>query len=156
MSTATLSPVQQLFEKAESFDDSRVFERFKSELEQKFGVKDSQQALELRKEALCYLAMAAHERQQRRRLPMFNKMIDEYWHTFILFTKEYFAFCQTLGVSYIHHAPRDKSQPQAKRMTRSEFGAIYRNHFGRDLPSLWGDSKAADCADYCGDGCACD
>lgn len=32
-------------------------------------------------------------------------MVDKYWHTFILFTKEYFLFCKYLGVNYIHHMP---------------------------------------------------
>lgn len=34
-----------------------------------------------------------------------TKPIDEYWHTFILFTQQYHAFCQTMSGRYIHHKP---------------------------------------------------
>jgi hypothetical protein len=45
-----------------------------------------------------------------------SKKIDEAWHVFLLYTKEYFAFCQSLGLDYIHHEPSD-IENQAKRST---------------------------------------
>ncbi len=35
--------------------------------------------------------------------PMF--IIDEMWHTFILITRDYMAFCDQMFGRYIHHAP---------------------------------------------------
>jgi len=32
-------------------------------------------------------------------------VIDEMWHTFVLFTKDYFAFCQGHFGRFIHHSP---------------------------------------------------
>lgn len=32
-------------------------------------------------------------------------LLDEMWHTFILFTREYHRFCNTFFGFYIHHAP---------------------------------------------------
>ncbi|MDJ0535879.1 MAG: hypothetical protein QNJ70_25890 [Xenococcaceae cyanobacterium MO_207.B15] len=36
-------------------------------------------------------------------------IIDEMWHTFILFTKDYHKFCDKYFGYYIHHYPRTKS-----------------------------------------------
>lgn len=33
-----------------------------------------------------------------------SSLIDDAWHTFIIFTKDYFDFCDLLG-GYIHHRP---------------------------------------------------
>jgi len=37
-----------------------------------------------------------------------TKLIDEMWHTFILFTKEYHDFCLRYFGKYIHHEPTPK------------------------------------------------
>ena len=31
--------------------------------------------------------------------------IDELWHTFIIFTRQYIDFCNSIAGGYIHHAP---------------------------------------------------
>lgn len=33
-------------------------------------------------------------------------LVDELWHTYILFTKEYAAFCAMIG-KFVHHSPED-------------------------------------------------
>jgi hypothetical protein len=38
-----------------------------------------------------------------------TKLIDEMWHTFILFTKDYFNFCEQYFGYYLHHYPTPKS-----------------------------------------------
>lgn len=35
-----------------------------------------------------------------------SEMIDDGWHTFLLYTKEYAAFCEQLG-RFVHHSPAD-------------------------------------------------
>jgi hypothetical protein len=42
-----------------------------------------------------------------------TKPIDEYWHTFILFTREYTNFCRTVAGAYIHHKPLGAADHQA-------------------------------------------
>jgi len=37
-------------------------------------------------------------------------VIDEMWHNFVLFTKEYSAFCSELFGYYIHHGPATKAE----------------------------------------------
>ena len=37
--------------------------------------------------------------------------VDEYWHTFLMFTKEYKSFCEEIAGFFIHHVPTvDKSK----------------------------------------------
>ena len=37
-------------------------------------------------------------------------VIDEMWHNFILFTKDYFYFCQKLFGHYLHHSPTTEKE----------------------------------------------
>lgn len=36
-----------------------------------------------------------------------SPLVDIGWHTFILYTREYMAFCQRVAGAYIHHSPND-------------------------------------------------
>ncbi len=36
-----------------------------------------------------------------------SKLIDQGWHTFLLYTRGYQEFCLRLGTSFIHHEPND-------------------------------------------------
>jgi len=40
--------------------------------------------------------------------------IDEMWHTFVLFTKEYAAFCQRYFGQFLHHAPTTFEQKRRR------------------------------------------
>jgi len=42
---------------------------------------------------------------QNRRIEMVSEIVDEVWHTFILFTKEYADFCNKVMGKFIHHEP---------------------------------------------------
>lgn len=37
--------------------------------------------------------------------------LDPFWHAHILHTNRYFAFCEDVGIDYMHHRPRDYSNP---------------------------------------------
>lgn len=80
-------------------------------------------------------------------------VIDEMWHNFVLFTKEYSAFCQHFFGYYIHHAPateaeetqyrtslqqRKKSEVRAVKMAmkRPQYEYIY-DHLGKDTFVKW-------------------
>ena len=53
-------------------------------------------------EGLRFLRECA-ERPDDRRSP--SRVADIGWHTFILFTKEYAAFCDRVAGHFIHHVP---------------------------------------------------
>ncbi len=144
---------QELEARIAAFDDTHVFARFKREIKKKFDITDDETAMALRREALRYLTLSVlHPDKQ---LPMFSKHVDEYWHTFILFTREYFTFCKRLGVPYIHHQPNvDKSKPK-QGQTLCDFARIYEQTFGEKLPEVWLRGKKQFCTDDdCGSGCS--
>ncbi len=67
--------------------------------------------------------------------------VDEYWHEFILFTKEYQDFCINVAGRFIHHEPiADDSNDEQFAMTKQ----ILLNLFG-SFPSidLWDGDEAA-------------
>lgn len=48
--------------------------------------------------------------------------IDDMWHTFILFTKDYMSFCENFFGNYIHHIPTTESDAP---ITKDEFEATF-------------------------------
>lgn len=46
-------------------------------------------------------------------------IVDEMWHNFILFTKDYHAFCIKFFGKYLHHLPASK-EAKLKHLKRSE------------------------------------
>jgi hypothetical protein len=66
---------------------------------------------------------------------MFSETVDLVWHQFILFTKEYEAFCSSLLGFFLHHAP-DLSETGAPLERFSDFQTLYESHFG-ELDALW-------------------
>ncbi len=70
-------------------------------------------------------------------------MMDEMWHLFILFTKDYHAFCDTYLDGYIHHTPLDDGfdpQPSAAMATQLSF--MY-DHIGQERMDRWFNRYAA-------------
>lgn len=41
---------------------------------------------------------------------MYSPQIDDLWHTFLLFTKDYNEFCTTMFGYFIHHNPLDEPE----------------------------------------------
>ena len=50
-----------------------------------------------------YFAICAADPAHRAGMP--SRIVDEAWHTFILFTREYSDFCEHAFGGYLHHAP---------------------------------------------------
>lgn len=61
-------------------------------------------------------------------------ILDEMWHTFILFTKDYTDFCEKYFVFYIHHQPTTYE-------TRSRRNESFRQDFDGSLDSFMHDLK---------------
>jgi hypothetical protein len=103
----------------------------------------SEEATARTRELKRYLALGA----QLGELPMLSPEIDEAWHTFLLFTREYEEFCRTHFGQFLHHHP-GPSEPDS--VTPEQFVAAYRETFGK-LPPIW--KTASDCSS--GEGPAC-
>ena len=70
-------------------------------------------------------------------LGMASARVDEVWHQFILFTRQYADFCQdTLG-NFLHHNPKTSHTPvHEDRM--GNFKQEYERTFG-PVPKAWHD-----------------
>lgn len=79
-------------------------------------------------------------------LGMISAEVDEVWHTFILFTRDYADFCQGVFGFYLHHQPGVPSEPLGKE-PRRRFLKAYRAEFG-ELPEIWG-ADANTCFSTC-------
>jgi len=89
--------------------------------------------------------------------------IDEFWHTFLIFTGEYQRFCKKIAGFFIHHSPNDDDTPrEARYLAARRFDAAYLVTFGvppheRGWPAL-GESTDTMCMCGCGGpcgGCMC-
>lgn len=61
-----------------------------------------------------------------------TKPIDEYWHTFILFTREYDTFCRMFSGRYVHHKPLGAADHSAvfartQKIVTRLFGSEFKN-----------------------------
>lgn len=70
-----------------------------------------------------------------RPLGMISPLIDEVWHQFILFTRQYAKFCAEIFGYFVHHQPRTSHTPLPKGSGKT-FVAAYTEFFG-ELPDIW-------------------
>jgi hypothetical protein len=110
----------------------------------RLGVADSEaQAAQLFAEVKKYLALVA--RDPEREVPMFSTRVDQVWHEFVLFTREYAEFCARHAGRFLHHAPLEAAPRAgaARRppLTFEEFRGAYEGYFGA-LSPLWLDELA--------------
>lgn len=68
--------------------------------------------------------------------------IDELWHTFIMFTREYQKFCKDVAGSFIHHVPNVPDEFGNKTKSGADtyikFLSDYELTFGEEAPKhLW-------------------
>lgn len=73
--------------------------------------------------------------------------IDEMWHTFLLFTRDYREFCLDALGRFVEHEPFEAAQPDYYGSTR----ALAATLFGELDSRFWPASGKADCSSGCGD-----
>ena len=56
-------------------------------------------------------------------------ILDEMWHNFILFTKEYQAFCNTHFGRYFHHLPASRLEKEEQQKKNNEDPEGSRNEY---------------------------
>jgi hypothetical protein len=71
-----------------------------------------------------------------------TKQIDEGWHNFILFTKDYAEFCQTHFGRFIHHNPRRIVKRDTDGASPAETHDAARDLFGTELSEHWSPTLA--------------
>jgi hypothetical protein len=122
-----------------------VISRHKKDL----GINDSEAQLHER-ELKRYLAMCIIHPQAK--LGMFSPQVDNVWHNFILFTKEYAQFCYKNTGGFLHHAPTIGKQDQAEvRSNLRDFTAKYKTLFNENPPAnVWPQANASKEYEYSG------
>lgn len=77
-------------------------------------------------------------------------IIDEGWHNFILFTKEYQEFCHQFFGRFIHHVPKNKAEGEIGGKYSGERTLnVAREVFGDTLSANWLYPATADCCEKC-------
>jgi hypothetical protein len=77
------------------------------------------------------------------KLGMANPLVDEVWHTHILFTRDYSRFCGNVFGGFIHHNPITPTRPDDGSSTQ-RFVDAYTQVYG-DLAPVWRYSAAQKC-----------
>jgi hypothetical protein len=76
---------------------------------------------------------------------MYSLRIDEVWHQFILFTRQYMNFCQQYFDRYVPHSPSNAPEEllQPDQVTSfTDFQCRYTELFGESLPDVWYDERS--------------
>ena len=96
--------IYSLYEALEYQNDAVVY-RFTPLWDVKFA-----EAKDLFLEAKRWLWLCAQLEEKRLMITTPLLIIDEMWHNFILFSREYMKYCQDYFGRYIHHAPTPYSK----------------------------------------------
>jgi hypothetical protein len=79
---------------------------------------------------------------------MHSFRIDEIWHQFVLFTRQYMEFCTRYYGMYLPHSPSNAPEAPKNSPTQTtpvatfrEFRAYYEKVFGEPLPDCWYDER---------------
>jgi hypothetical protein len=77
---------------------------------------------------------------------MYSLRVDEAWHQFILFTRQYIDFSQRFFGRYVPHNPSNAPKVELSRplekTTFEQFQARYQELFGEPLPQIWYDERS--------------
>jgi len=101
------------------------------------------QIKELVDEFKKFVAIVIINYEKGKKIEMVSELVDELWHTFILFTNDYRKFCDTTVGEYIHHDPNvnaeDRNGPlfvSNKKRNIEFFYEEYEKYFGPS-PTIW-------------------
>jgi len=95
-----LTPKKKInIQKALDFPFTHIIQRYQKD----YGVS-LKTALEHERELKRFLIISAENHPDI--LGMFSPEVDNLWHTFLLFTKEYHKFCYDILGQFMHHVPK--------------------------------------------------
>ncbi len=112
----------------------------------KFNIKDVV-ARYMKDEGLTKQIALEHEREMKRFLAMcamhpkacygMKGPIDEIWHTFLMFTRDYAEFCQQVAGRFIHHVPETGKCKSKSSKNYLVFLSDYETVFGHPAPEQY-------------------
>ena len=105
--------------------------------------------------------LVRHERELKRYLVLRSrlraatlptpKVLDQLWHVFLLYTRDYMTFCDILGGGFIHHVPSESPHPVEELTERyremlAEYEELFRESPPSDVwPTLDASGRLGDC-----------
>jgi hypothetical protein len=132
---ARVIPVDEMRSLKETFSykNKKVVERLEDKL--KLKPKD---AAQLFKDVLLFLYVCAISKPGQRISP--PKAIDDGWHEFLVFTSDYYDFCQKYFGRFIHHSPFTRKQREKAGLGPKKNIAriLAQEVHGESLSSNWG------------------
>lgn len=137
------SPVVQRLCKLEDYNICQgVIERLRNK--RPFSQMSAREIDECILEFKKFIGLLVVNENTNRRIEMVSEVIDEVWHTFILFTKEYEAFSLEIMNGYIHHRPDTTASGACRDVTKNfpQFNGahLFYQDYGRYygcLSSVW-------------------
>jgi hypothetical protein len=106
-------------------------------------VDTPEEAQALFTEVKRYMILAALDKSKS--WHMYSLRIDECWHQFILFTRQYIEFCTRYFGRYIPHSPSNAPEVNlgfpVETTTFQQFSERYKEVFGTPLPDIWYDAR---------------
>jgi hypothetical protein len=94
----------------------------------------------LERELKRYLTLCALKENATLNINMYSEDVDNLWHSFILFTKEYAHFCDTYADHFLHHVPETDPTPKPwHEMCRDfcVFAGSYEKIFKEEPHPIW-------------------
>lgn len=96
----------------------------------------------LESELKKYLILAIVHKDSDMGRGMYSRDIDNLWHSFLLFTKEYAAFCRDYAGFFIHHVPEIEEQRSDEKLQEIQqdflvFIANYEKTFNEEINPIW-------------------
>jgi hypothetical protein len=106
-----------------------------------FGYTDDDMVL-LERELKRYLILCMVKENIDDTINMYSGDVDNLWHSFILFTKEYTAFCHENAQRFIHHSPRvndtlTEAELLEARKDFKKFIEKYEKTFNEEIHPIW-------------------
>jgi hypothetical protein len=129
------------------YKNSHVIQRYEKDYDT--NKLDAEMALQ---EVLKYLWISEKHERDRKKDPdnmelhfdcavhFEMKEIDDMWHTFILFTREYAEFCQCYFGRFMHHAPnvaQEKPTPEKFSQEFERYLSYVYDHLGEETLQIW-------------------
>ncbi|MFC7265669.1 glycine-rich domain-containing protein [Streptomyces lutosisoli] len=140
MTTTTGSVAAEVWSQALAYEAPFLIEK----LTKDHVVESADEAEALFREVKRYLVMVAADRTVV--WSMHSLRVDQIWHHFILFTRQYIDYCRLNFGRYVQHAPSTAPPVEGlaprRPSTFQQFSDAYEKLFGEPLPDLWYDEKS--------------
>lgn len=123
---------QEVFNKIDSYDFSRISTKY-----QQVHETSEKEAVEVLEELKKWFTLCAVNPGRKYHI---GSRIDDMWHVFILFTKDYAEFCEQRIGFFLHHEPSvpGESLPPSKDDANDELLNDYVVHFNQKPPmNIW-------------------